>query len=151
MELPSGSAPPSPFKIADLITIEDAAANIGAKPGAVRRWAREGLKVPKGPTIKLAHVYIGGRLKTQAIWVEEFVAAITRARSATDVPLTVEQSARRARELAAVDRDLDEALGPRDTVPLRPTKAKPVALPAATPATDPPRRRGRRPKNGKEA
>jgi hypothetical protein len=130
MQLPSVPAP-SPFKVSDLITIEDAAASIGAKPGAVRRWAREGLKIPKGPTIKLAHVYIGGRLKTQAVWLEEFVAAITRARSATDAPLSVEQSARRARELAAIDRDLDRDLGPRDTVPLRSSKPKPKAKAAA--------------------
>jgi hypothetical protein len=124
---PASVPAPSPFKIPDLISIEAAAEGVGAKAAAVRRWARVGLKVGDGPTIKLAHVYIGGRLKTQAVWVEEFVAAITRARSATDAPVSVEQLARRERELAAVDRDLDRDLGPWNTVPLRASKPKPKA------------------------
>jgi hypothetical protein len=122
----SVSPPPSPFKISDLISIEAAAESIDVSPSAARRWAREGLKVGDGPNIKLTHVYIGGRIRTQLVWVEEFLAAVTRARSQTEPPVSVEQSARRARELADVDRDLDREFGPRprDTVPLRNSKSK---------------------------
>jgi hypothetical protein len=119
---------PAPFRVGDLISIETAAESIGASPSAARRWARQGLKVGNGPTIRLTHVYIGGRIKTQAAWVEEFLANVTRARSHTEPPVSVEQAARRERELAAVDRELDRELGPRDTL-LNP----------------PPKRRGRKP------
>lgn len=66
-----------------LLTLGRAARTLATKPGAmtVWRWARQGLKVRHNvERIKLRAIYDGGIMFTTADWLEEFTAAVKRAR-----------------------------------------------------------------------
>jgi excisionase family DNA binding protein len=87
--------------MSDTLTINEAAARVGAKPTTVRRWVTVGVMVGDR-RVKLAHRRLGGRLRIPPAALEEFDRACN---PEAPVPTESPSAARRRRE-----RERDELL-----------------------------------------
>jgi hypothetical protein len=101
-------------------------------PSTISRWIRRGVSLADGRKLRLKACRHPNGWSIDPRDLEWFLAAITASalHEAEPDPPTPTPSHARRQELAAVDRDLDRDLGPRDTVPLRASKPKAKA-PAA--------------------
>ena len=86
-------------------------------PSSLWRWCRRGVKARNGERIRMRHVRVGGKLYTQASWVDEFTKRLAEADIKhfalhdDDIPTfpRPRRDTGRAERLADVNRELQEA------------------------------------------
>ena len=105
----------------DYLTLSQAAGLVPGRPhfATLWRWCRKGVVARNSERVKLRHVRMGGRLLTTRQWLDEFGLALAAADAqffdrsdsigSIAEPNGPAASARRAKELERIDRELDEA------------------------------------------
>ena len=90
--------------MSDYLTLSQAAKTLPGRPhlSTLHRWRQRGVR-----GIKLQTALVGGRRYTTRAWLDEFIDAITAA--ADGDARAVRSSRRRERDIAAAERELEEA------------------------------------------